>query len=73
VWDYIGFAKALHNGQGKLWTALVSTERQLAAALAEAAARRDHLCFIEARLPSDDCRWGGGVGGWCPCFGRHKP
>ena len=35
-WDYIAFAKALHNGQGKLWTALAKTEEELSAALAEA-------------------------------------
>lgn len=57
VWDYIGFAKSLHNGQGKLWTALAKTEAQLAEALAGAAERPDHLCFIEAHTRADDCRW----------------
>ncbi len=42
--------------QGKLWTALVRTEAELAAALAAAKEKPDCLCFIEARTPSDDCR-----------------
>lgn len=25
-WDYVAYAKALHNGRGKLWTAKVDTE-----------------------------------------------
>lgn len=54
-WDYQMFAKALHNGQGKLWTTLVATEAELSAALEEAIGMTDHLCLIEARLRADDC------------------
>lgn len=55
VWDYVGFVKALHNGQGKLWTAVVKTEAELGAALRTAKEKVDCLCFIEAHTPSDDC------------------
>lgn len=48
--DYTLLAKALHNGQGKLWTpeGKVTTAAQLAAALEGAATEgRDCCCFIE--------------------------
>ncbi|PNH00476.1 Pyruvate decarboxylase isozyme 2, partial [Tetrabaena socialis] len=65
-WDYAAFARALHNGEGRLWTAEARTEPELVAALAEAAKRPDELCFIVAFTHRDDCsarllEWGSRV------------
>ncbi|KAL9234014.1 hypothetical protein vseg_008936 [Gypsophila vaccaria] len=55
-WDYTGFVKAIHNGQGKCWTAKVRTEEELVDAIADATrgAYKDSLCFIEVILHKDD-------------------
>ncbi|KAG2499244.1 hypothetical protein HYH03_002823 [Edaphochlamys debaryana] len=65
-WDYTGFVKALHNGEGKLWTAEARTEPELVAAIAEAQKRPDELCFIMVVTHKDDCskellEWGSRV------------
>ncbi|KNA06195.1 hypothetical protein SOVF_183240 [Spinacia oleracea] len=55
-WDYTGFIKAIHNGQGKCWTAKVRTEEQLIEAIATATSDeyKDSLCFIEIIVHKDD-------------------
>ncbi|KAG2442996.1 hypothetical protein HYH02_009412 [Chlamydomonas schloesseri] len=65
-WDYTGMVRALHNGQGKLWTAEARTEPELQAAIAEALKRRGELCFIMVVTHRDDCskellEWGSRV------------
>ena len=54
-WDYTGFVSAIHNGQGKCWTAKVRTEEDLTEAIATATgAEKDSLCFIEVFAHKDD-------------------
>lgn len=55
-WDYTGFVKAIHNDQGKVWTAKVRTEEELIDAIANATtgAYKDSLCFIEVIVHKDD-------------------
>ena len=54
-WDYTGFIKAIHNGQGKCWTAKVRTEDQLVDAITTATGEcKDSLCFIEVIVHKDD-------------------
>ncbi|GLI68837.1 hypothetical protein VaNZ11_013380 [Volvox africanus] len=65
-WDYTGFVRALHNGDGKLWTAEARTEPELESAIAEAVQRRGQLCFIMVVTHRDDCskellEWGSRV------------
>ncbi|CAL5411376.1 unnamed protein product [Camellia sinensis] len=54
-WDYTGLVDAIHNGEGKCWTAKVRTEDELAEAIATATgAHKDSLCFIEVFVHKDD-------------------
>ncbi|XP_021766053.1 pyruvate decarboxylase 1-like [Chenopodium quinoa] len=54
-WNYTGFIKAIHNGQGNCWTAKVQTEEQLIDAIAAATGEyKDSLCFIEILVHKDD-------------------
>lgn len=55
-WDYTGFIKAIHNGQGNCWTAKVQTEEQLTDAIATATTgeHKNSLCFIEVIVHKDD-------------------
>ena len=56
-WDYIGFVKALHNGQGKLMARRVKTPLELQEAVEAATAEenREALVFIEAVIDTHDC------------------
>ncbi|GLC35760.1 hypothetical protein PLESTB_000491400 [Pleodorina starrii] len=65
-WDYTGLIRAMHNGEGKLWTAEARTEPELQAAISEAVQRRGELCFIMVVTHRDDCskellEWGSRV------------
>ncbi|KAF3451376.1 hypothetical protein FNV43_RR07471 [Rhamnella rubrinervis] len=54
-WDYTGLVDAIHNGEGKCWTAKVRTEDELTEAIAAATgAHKDSLCFIEVFVHKDD-------------------
>ncbi|PNT39702.1 hypothetical protein POPTR_004G054100v4 [Populus trichocarpa] len=54
-WDYTGLVNAIHNGEGKCWTAKVRTEDELTAAIATATGeQKDSLCFIEIFVHKDD-------------------
>ncbi|KAE9461923.1 hypothetical protein C3L33_06170, partial [Rhododendron williamsianum] len=54
-WNYTGLVNAIHNGEGKCWTAKVCTEEQLAEAISTATgAHKDSLCFIEVVVHKDD-------------------
>ncbi|GAU39599.1 hypothetical protein TSUD_384820 [Trifolium subterraneum] len=54
-WDYTRFVSAIHNGEGKCWTAKVRTEEDLIEAIATATgAEKDSLCFIEVFAHKDD-------------------
>ncbi|KAG7959095.1 hypothetical protein I3843_10G055600 [Carya illinoinensis] len=54
-WDYTGLVDAIHNGEGKCWTAKVKTENELVEAIATATgAQKDSLCFIEVIVHKDD-------------------
>ncbi|KAF9683652.1 hypothetical protein SADUNF_Sadunf04G0036100 [Salix dunnii] len=54
-WDYTGLVNAIHNGEGKCWTAKVRTEDELTAAIAAATGeQKDSLCFIEIFSHKDD-------------------
>ncbi|KAJ4796053.1 Pyruvate decarboxylase [Rhynchospora pubera] len=54
-WNYTGLVEAIHNGQGKCWTAKVKTEEDLKSALDKAInVKKDCLCFIEVILHKDD-------------------
>lgn len=54
-WDYTGLVNAIHNGEGKCWTAKVRTEDELTAAIATATGeQKDSLCFIEVFVHKDD-------------------
>lgn len=54
-WDYTGLVDAIHNGEGKCWTAKVRTEDDLTEAIATATgAHKDSLCFIEVFVHKDD-------------------
>ncbi|XP_010279075.1 PREDICTED: pyruvate decarboxylase 1-like [Nelumbo nucifera] len=67
-WDYTRFVDAIHNGEGKCWTAKVKTEDELTAAIATATRdKQDSLCFIEIFVHRDDTskellEWGSRVG-----------
>eukprot|EP00879_Flechtneria_rotunda_P024599 GHRR01026095.1.p1 GENE.GHRR01026095.1~~GHRR01026095.1.p1 ORF type:complete len:120 (-),score=34.26 GHRR01026095.1:733-1092(-) len=57
-WDYTALVRAMrHNGQGKLFTARVGTEDELAEALSKALSPEcaNHVVFIEVLLETDDC------------------
>ncbi|XP_050382210.1 pyruvate decarboxylase 4-like [Argentina anserina] len=54
-WNYTGVVDAIHNGEGKCWTAKVRCEEELVEAIETATgAKKDHLCFIEVILHKDD-------------------
>lgn len=54
-WDYTGLVDAIHNGEGKCWTAKVRTEDELVEAIATATGEhKDSLCFIEVFVHKDD-------------------
>ncbi|CBI30661.3 hypothetical protein VitviT2T_015182 [Vitis vinifera] len=54
-WDYTALINAIHNGEGKCWTAKVRTEDELTEAIATATgAHKDSLCFIEVFVHKDD-------------------
>ncbi|EEF39845.1 pyruvate decarboxylase 1 [Ricinus communis] len=54
-WNYTGLVNAIHNGEGKCWTAKVHTEEELTEAIATAMGeQKDSLCFIEVLVHKDD-------------------
>ncbi|XP_030971586.1 pyruvate decarboxylase 1 [Quercus lobata] len=54
-WDYTALVDAIHNGEGKCWTAKVRKEDELTEAIATATgAQKDSLCFIEVFVHKDD-------------------
>ncbi|KAL6657253.1 hypothetical protein ACP70R_005033 [Stipagrostis hirtigluma subsp. patula] len=54
-WDYTGLVEAMHNGEGRCWTARVRCEEELAAAIETATGEKeDCLCFIEVVAHKDD-------------------
>jgi pyruvate decarboxylase len=54
-WNYTGLVDAIHNGEGKCWTAKVRTEDELTEAIETATgAQKDSLCFIEVIVHKDD-------------------
>lgn len=55
-WDYKGLVDAIHNGQGRCWTARVATEEELVEAIGTATGEKhkDSLCFIEVVAHRDD-------------------
>ncbi|KAK6932656.1 Thiamine pyrophosphate enzyme, central domain [Dillenia turbinata] len=54
-WNYTGFVEAIHNGEGKCWTAKVRTEEELIQAIATATGeQKDALCFVEVIVHKDD-------------------
>ncbi|KAL6896682.1 hypothetical protein ACP4OV_007254 [Aristida adscensionis] len=54
-WDYTGLVDAIHNGEGRCWTARVACEEELTAAIATATGEKeDCLCFIEVVAHKDD-------------------
>ncbi|KAK3433415.1 hypothetical protein EUGRSUZ_D01319 [Eucalyptus grandis] len=56
-WNYTGLVDALHNGEGKCWTAKVRTEEELIEAIATATGpHKDCLCFIEVIVHKDDTK-----------------
>ncbi|KAJ0089026.1 hypothetical protein Patl1_31379 [Pistacia atlantica] len=53
-WNYTGFVDAIHNGEGKCWTAKVRCEKELIEAIEDSTGpKKDCLCFIE-----DNCSQG---------------
>ncbi|XBI88488.1 hypothetical protein VPH35_026453 [Triticum aestivum] len=54
-WNYTGLVDAIHNGEGNCWTAKVSCEEDLTAAIETATGeKKDCLCFIEVVVHKDD-------------------
>lgn len=54
-WNYTGLVDAIHNGEGKCWTAKVRCEAELKEAIATAlGSKKDCLCFIEVVVHKDD-------------------
>ncbi|KAA8517442.1 hypothetical protein F0562_017735 [Nyssa sinensis] len=54
-WDYTGLVDAIHNGEGKCWTAKVRCEEELIEAIeTTTGAKKDCLCFIEVIVHKDD-------------------
>ncbi|CAN7037135.1 unnamed protein product [Brassica oleracea var. botrytis] len=54
-WNYTGLVDAIHNGEGKCWTAKVRYEEELVEAITTATLeKKDSLCFIEVILHKDD-------------------
>ncbi|XP_078446955.1 pyruvate decarboxylase 2-like [Wolffia australiana] len=73
-WNYTGLVDAIHNGEGKCWTAKVRCEEELKEALDTATGpKSDCLCFIEVLLHKDDTskellEWGSRV-----CSANSRP
>ncbi|XP_010277737.1 PREDICTED: pyruvate decarboxylase 1 [Nelumbo nucifera] len=73
-WNYTGLVDAIHNGEGKCWTAKVRTEDELTEAIATATGeKQDSLCFIEVLVHKDDTskellEWGSRV-----CSANSRP
>ncbi|KAF2306425.1 hypothetical protein GH714_017967 [Hevea brasiliensis] len=54
-WNYTGLIDAIHNGEGKCWTAKVQCEEELIEAIENATGpKKDCLCFIEVIVHKDD-------------------
>jgi pyruvate decarboxylase len=54
-WNYTGLVDAIHNGEGKCWTAKVTCEEELKDAIETAMGpKQDSLCFIEVIVHKDD-------------------
>ena len=54
-WNYTGLVDAIHNGEGKCWTAKVFCEEELIEAIETATGpKKDCLCFIEVIVHKDD-------------------
>ncbi|CAK9172019.1 unnamed protein product [Ilex paraguariensis] len=54
-WNYTGLVDAIHNGEGKCWTAKVRYEEELIKAIETATnEKKDCLCFIEVIVHKDD-------------------
>ncbi|XP_062188134.1 pyruvate decarboxylase 2-like [Phragmites australis] len=54
-WNYTGLVDSIHNGEGNCWTAKVTCEEELTAAIQTAMReRKDCLCFIEVIAHKDD-------------------
>ncbi|KAK3212354.1 hypothetical protein Dsin_017060 [Dipteronia sinensis] len=54
-WNYTGLIDAIHNSEGKCWTAKVFCEEELIEAIATATGpKNDSLCFIEIIVHKDD-------------------
>ncbi|KAK4833405.1 hypothetical protein QYF36_004282 [Acer negundo] len=54
-WNYTGLVDAIHNGEGKCWTAKVFCEEELIEAIATATGpKKDCFCFIEVIAHKDD-------------------
>ncbi|KAL9230686.1 hypothetical protein vseg_006004 [Gypsophila vaccaria] len=66
-WNYTGLVDAIHNGEGKCWTAKVFSEEDLVDAIQIATGpKKDCLCFIEVVVHKDDTskellQWGSRV------------
>ncbi|KAG5243117.1 pyruvate decarboxylase [Salix suchowensis] len=66
-WNYTSLVDAIHNGEGKCWTAKVFCEDELAEAIKTATGpEKDSLCFIEVIVHKDDTskellQWGSRV------------
>ncbi|KAI4340335.1 hypothetical protein MLD38_025184 [Melastoma candidum] len=73
-WNYTGLVDAIHNGEGKCWTAKVRCERELIEAITTATEEKvDCLCFIEVIVHKDDTskellEWGSRV-----CSANSRP
>ncbi|KAJ6699437.1 PYRUVATE DECARBOXYLASE-RELATED [Salix purpurea] len=54
-WNYTSLVDAIHNGEGKCWTAKVFCEDELVEAIKTATGpEKDSLCFIEVIVHKDD-------------------
>eukprot|EP01018_Ginkgo_biloba_P000682 Gb_36229 [translate_table: standard] len=54
-WNYTGLVDAIHNGEGKCWTAKVQTEEEVVEAIKTTQGlKKDCLCFIEVIVHKDD-------------------
>ncbi|PON92186.1 Thiamine pyrophosphate enzyme, N-terminal TPP-binding domain containing protein [Trema orientale] len=54
-WNYTALVDAIHNGEGKCWTAKVFCEEELIEAIETASGpKKESLCFIEVIVHKDD-------------------
>ncbi|KAH0859535.1 hypothetical protein HID58_087796 [Brassica napus] len=54
-WNYTAFVEAIHNGEGKCWTAKVRCEDELVKAISTATnEEKESFCFIEVIVHKDD-------------------